>query len=104
MTFLDDLAIGLISSVLEARTGQTISEERRWRVPTVLMPLLREYGIESSSQLVAAMTAAGNDGFVGQMVDARRVEAGDDLVVVDEQGRALVAQAGAGAAVHAEAP
>jgi chemotaxis protein methyltransferase CheR len=70
MTFLDDLAIGLISSVLEARTGQTITEERRWRVPTVLMPLLRDHGIESSSQLVAAMTAVGSERFVGQMVDA----------------------------------
>lgn len=68
--FLDDLAVGLISSVLEARTGQTITPERRWRVPTVLMPLLREYGIDSSSQLVAAITGGGSERFVGQMVDA----------------------------------
>lgn len=69
-TFIDDMTVDLISSVLEARTGQTIAAERRWRVPTVMMPLLREYGIDSASQLVAAMTAVNSERFVAQMVDA----------------------------------
>ncbi|MCY1371623.1 hypothetical protein D9M69_587740 [compost metagenome] len=40
---------------------------------------------------------------LGQLVDARRVQPRDHLVVVDQQGRSLVAQAGAGTAVHTEA-
>ena len=70
MSFLDDTTIGLISRVLEAHTGQTITEDRRWRVATVLMPLFREHDITSGSQLVAAMTGPGGETFVGAMVDA----------------------------------
>ncbi|MFC3100085.1 protein-glutamate O-methyltransferase CheR [Altererythrobacter lauratis] len=70
MTFLDDMTIGLISRVLEAHTGQTITEDRSWRVATVLMPLFREYDISTGSQLVAAMTGPGSEAFVGAMVDA----------------------------------
>jgi chemotaxis protein methyltransferase CheR len=70
MNFVDDLAIGLISSVLEARTGQTITEERRWRVSTVLMPLFRDHDISSSSQLIAAITGTNSEEFIGRMVDA----------------------------------
>ena len=70
MTFLDDLAISVISNVLEARTGQTITEDRRWRVGTVLGPLLRDYAITTRSELMAAITRRDSDAFVGAMVDA----------------------------------
>ena len=40
----------------------------------------------------------------GHLRHARGIQPGDDLVVVDQQRRALVAQAGAGGGVHADQP
>jgi chemotaxis protein methyltransferase CheR len=70
MTQLDELSFGLISSLLQARTGQELTETRRWRVGTVLSPLFRDYGITTSSQFLAKITEDEEGAFVGEMIDA----------------------------------
>ncbi len=70
MTQLDELSFGLISSLLQARTGQELTETRRWRVGTVLSPLFRDYGITTSSQFLAKITEDEKGSFVAEMIDA----------------------------------
>ncbi len=70
MTQLDELSFGVISSLLQARTGQELTETRRWRVGTVLSPLFREHGITTSSQFLAKITEDEEGAFVGDMIDA----------------------------------
>ena len=63
-------ALGVLSALLEARTGQQISAYRSWRVDTALKPLLRERGIDTLDQLVMQLLD-GSDGAIGdRVVDA----------------------------------
>ena len=50
----------ILSSLLEARTGQQLSLSRRWRIDTALASVLRERGFETMDQLVARL-ASGSD-------------------------------------------
>ncbi|MBV7265039.1 CheR family methyltransferase [Erythrobacter ani] len=45
----------IIDDLLEARTGQHLSESRRWRVATALSGVFREHGISNIDQLVCLL-------------------------------------------------
>ena len=62
--------IGVLSALLEARTGQQIAAYRSWRIDTVLKPLLRDRGIDTLDQLVAILLD-GSDARIGdRIIDA----------------------------------
>ena len=52
----DDIAIGIIAGLLEARTGQKLTEDRRWRIAPALAGLFRDRGISSNQDLVVLLT------------------------------------------------
>ena len=63
-------AIGVLTALLEARTGQQMAGYRSERIDTALLPLLRERGLDSLDQLVMQLLG-GHDRQVGdQIVDA----------------------------------
>ena len=47
-------AMGILTAILEARTGQQLAANREWRVETVLKPLLRDLGLETLDELARA--------------------------------------------------
>lgn len=48
-------AARILSGLLEARTGQTLSEGRAWRMETALRPVLRTHGLEDMEALAAKL-------------------------------------------------
>ena len=63
-------APGVLSALLEARTGQQLANDRTWRLDTTLKPLLRDLGLETLDQLVHDLLA-GEDAMLGdRIVDA----------------------------------
>ena len=47
-------AMGVLTAILESRTGQQLAANREWRVETVLKPLLRELGLDTIEALASA--------------------------------------------------
>ncbi len=47
-------AMGVLTAILEARTGQQLAANREWRVETVLKPVLRDLGLETLDALASA--------------------------------------------------
>ncbi|RJF86137.1 protein-glutamate O-methyltransferase CheR [Sphingomonas cavernae] len=56
--------------MLEARTGQQLVTSRVWRIETSLKPLLRERGMTSTDQLVAAMLKGSEHGLADRVIEA----------------------------------
>jgi chemotaxis protein methyltransferase CheR len=48
-------AIRVLSGLLEARTGQVLSESRSWRTESALKPILREHGLADIDALAARL-------------------------------------------------
>ena len=47
-------AMGVLTAILESRTGQQLAANREWRVETVLKPLLRDLGLDTLDALARA--------------------------------------------------
>jgi chemotaxis protein methyltransferase CheR len=46
----------ILSGLLEARTGQILSEGRAWRMETALRPVLRAHGLQNIDELAASLS------------------------------------------------
>ena len=67
---VSQIALTVLSALLEARTGQQIAAYRSWRIDTALKPLLRERGFDTLDRLVTHLLE-GHDTMIGdQIVDA----------------------------------
>jgi len=66
----DDIAIGIIAGLLEARTGQKLTEDRRWRIAPALAGLFRERGISSNQDLVVLLTQPDESSLAQEVVEA----------------------------------
>ncbi|HVF94529.1 MAG TPA: CheR family methyltransferase [Sphingomonas sp.] len=67
---VSQVALNVLSALLEARTGQQITAYRTWRIDTALKPLLRERGFDTLDRLVTHLLE-GHDTMIGdQIVDA----------------------------------
>jgi chemotaxis protein methyltransferase CheR len=66
----DDLAIGIIAGLLEARTGQRLTEDRRWRIAPALSGLFRDRGIASNQDLVVLLTQPDESSLAQEVVEA----------------------------------
>ena len=66
----DDLAIGIIAGLLEARTGQRLTDDRRWRIAPALSGLFRERGITSNQDLVVLLTQPDESSLAQEVVEA----------------------------------
>jgi len=66
----DDIAIGIIAGLLEARTGQKLTDDRRWRIAPALAGLFRERGISSNQDLVVLLTQPDESSLAQEVVEA----------------------------------
>lgn len=60
----------IIADLLAARTGQQLTESRRWRIGTALAGLFRERGISNLDQLVCLLASPGQAALADQVVEA----------------------------------
>lgn len=61
-------AMGVLTALLEARTGQQIAANRTWRIETALKPVLRTLDLSSLDALVLALAQDDADGAKAQLV------------------------------------
>ncbi|MDG6077849.1 methyltransferase domain-containing protein [Erythrobacter litoralis] len=66
----DDASHRIIADLLAARTGQQLTESRRWRVSTALSGLFRELGIENVDQLACLLERPGDFQLATRVVEA----------------------------------
>ncbi|MET0309433.1 MAG: protein-glutamate O-methyltransferase CheR [Sphingomonas sp.] len=92
--------MGMITALLEQRTGQQIAANRAWRIETALKPVLRERGLATLDDLVAQLVVARSGELADKVVDAllnQETSFFRDVAVLDTI-------ADAASALHAEAP
>lgn len=63
-------SLKILSSLLEARTGQRLSEGRHWRVEMVLKPILKAHNIASCDELVARLVEQDGGPLCAETIDA----------------------------------
>ncbi|CAN5357326.1 protein-glutamate O-methyltransferase CheR [soil metagenome] len=63
-------AMRVLAGLLEARTGQILSENRIWRIETALKPVLRLHGLASLEVLVSRLLGSGETELVDEVVSA----------------------------------
>ena len=60
----------ILSSLLDARTGQQLTFSRRWRIDSALSSIMRERGFESIDQLVARVVSGGDPALAEHVIEA----------------------------------
>lgn len=60
----------IIADLLEARTGQHLTESRRWRVNSALAGIFRQHGISNVDQLVCLLADPGAGDLAQEVVEA----------------------------------
>jgi chemotaxis protein methyltransferase CheR len=66
----DAVAIDIIAALLEERTGQKLTEDRRWRIAPALAGLFRDRGISSNQDLVVLLTQPDGSSLAQEVVEA----------------------------------
>ncbi len=66
----NDLARHKMVELLARRTGQTLAENRLWRIDTALKPLLVKYKLNSIAELSALMDKSIGDALESEITDA----------------------------------
>ena len=67
---IEDASHRIIADLLATRTGQSLTESRRWRVSTALSGLFREFGISNVDQLVCLLEHPGEHRLATRVVEA----------------------------------
>lgn len=67
---VNDASHRIVADLLKARTGQQLTEGRRWRIGTALSGVYRECGISNVDQLVCMLAERGSDELARQVVEA----------------------------------
>lgn len=67
---ISDSAGRLLAGLLEARTGQKLTMNRRWRIETALAGLMRQREFASLDDLIAAILSSRDPVLADQVVDA----------------------------------
>ncbi len=65
-----DASRRVLASLLEARTGQQLAMNRRWRIDTALAAIVRERGFDSVEQLVSRLVSGRDAALIDQVVEA----------------------------------
>jgi len=60
----------ILASLLEAKTGQQLSMNRRWRIESALASIMRERGYDSIDQLVSRLVARADTGLQDAVIEA----------------------------------
>ncbi|MFZ1743736.1 MAG: CheR family methyltransferase, partial [Pontixanthobacter sp.] len=67
---VSEISHRIIADLLLTRTGQQITEGRKWRVGTALAGLFRERGITNTDQLVCLLADKGSEALAEEVVEA----------------------------------
>ena len=67
---VSDRSSRILAGLLEARTGQQLTMNRRWRIETALSALLRERGIATLDELITILVMGKEPGLSNQVVEA----------------------------------
>jgi chemotaxis protein methyltransferase CheR len=67
---VSDSSIRILAGLLEARTGQQLTMNRRWRIETALSALLRERGISSLDELITILVMGKEPALSDKVVEA----------------------------------
>jgi chemotaxis protein methyltransferase CheR len=67
---VSDSSRRILSSMLEARTGQQLAANRRWRIDTALASIIRERGFDSVDQLVSRLVSGRDAALSEQVIEA----------------------------------
>jgi chemotaxis protein methyltransferase CheR len=67
---VSDSSSRILAGLLEARTGQQLTMNRRWRIETALSVLLRERGIATLDELITILVMNKEPGLSNQVVEA----------------------------------
>ena len=67
---VNDASHRIIGELLAQRTGQQLTEGRRWRVASALSGLFREFGIENVDQLACMLERPGEQRLATKVVEA----------------------------------
>ena len=67
---VSDSSSRILAGLLEARTGQQLTMNRRWRIETALGSLLRERGISSLDELITILVMGREPSLAVQVVEA----------------------------------
>ncbi len=67
---VSDSSSRILAGLLEARTGQQLTMNRRWRIETALAALLRERGISTLDELITILVMGKEPGLSNQVVEA----------------------------------
>ena len=67
---VSDSSSRILAGLLEARTGQQLTMNRRWRIETALSSLLRERGIGTLDELITILVMGSEPGLASDVVEA----------------------------------
>ena len=67
---VSDSSSRILAGLLEARTGQQLTMNRRWRIETALSALFRERGIQTLDELITILVMGKEPGLSNQVVEA----------------------------------
>jgi len=67
---ISDSARRILAGVLESRTGQQLTMNRRWRIDTALAAIMRERGFSSVDQLVSRLVTGRDVPLTDQVIEA----------------------------------
>lgn len=67
---ISQVSYRIISDLLEARTGQQLTEGRKWRIGTALSGVFRQHGISNLDQLVCLLAESGAGHLTTSVVEA----------------------------------
>lgn len=67
---VSDSSSRILAGLLEARTGQQLTMNRRWRIETALSALLRERGIQTLDELITILVMGKEPSLSNQVVEA----------------------------------
>lgn len=67
---VSDSSSRILAGLLEARTGQQLTMNRRWRIETALSSLLRERGISTLDELITILVMGKEPALSNQVVEA----------------------------------
>jgi chemotaxis protein methyltransferase CheR len=67
---ISDSSSRILAGLLEARTGQQLTMNRRWRIETALSTLLRERGIATLDELITILVMGKEPSLSQQVVEA----------------------------------
>ncbi len=67
---ISDSSSRILAGLLEARTGQQLTMNRRWRLETALAHLLRERGIKSIDELITILVMGKEPNLANRVVEA----------------------------------